>query len=256
MHAISFCDCMELSTEAFFFQYEIESIYCGSYFCDRYFVNIPHTYWMNIASLAKQNNVKIVLVVPIPGQSLLDAVKIQVQELIDQYPIAEIVVNDYSLFAWLSNLNISQALWYGRLLSKDIRDPRYNLKPTQIKLHARASQEGVWGYHPYGVEADLTEPVVSISNLQTCRLALHTPLAYLTTGRICEFASIGTELRQKFRPGMVCQMQCVSNYITYRCNDVEYFKLGRAVYTNSTEIPEEWKSLPIRLIHALIIRRM
>ena len=247
---------MELSTEAVIFQYEIESIYCGSYFCDRYFLNLPRTHWENIASLAKQNKSKIVLVVPIPGQSLLNEVKLRVQELINQYPIAEIVINDYSLFEWLYNQNILQKLWCGRLLSKDILDPRYSLSPTQIKLHTRASQESVLGFQVYGVEADLTEPVASICNLQNCHLAIHTPLAYLTTGRICEFASIGTELCHKFRPGMKCQLQCVSNYITYHRNNVEFFKLGRAVYAKSAEIPEEWKNLPIRLIHTLLNRRL
>lgn len=251
-YAISYCDCMSLAGREHAFQAEIESVYCGSYFCDQYFVNTPEKHWAAVQNQAQKHNAGMTLVIPMPGQAMLHELKKKALEIIEKYPISEIVVNDYGMYSWLSSRNTGFPIWFGRMLSKDIRDPRYTLSPSSIKLHERASQEGVMGLHPYGVEADLTEAVSHMEKTDLCRLALHTSLAYLTTGRICEFASIGTDICRKFRPAMQCKRQCEAYWTAYQRSGINYYKFGRAVYTPGLEIPVEWKHMPIRLIDNLL----
>lgn len=252
--AISFCDCMESLGDIFLNNSEITYVYCGSYFCDRYFITIPDSLWERAFEFCDRNKMSLVLVIPMPGPLLVDQVKQKVMELINKYHVSEIVINDFGMYKWLYSTRIQPPIWIGRLLSKDPRDPRYDIEPDFIKMHERASHTDLFGMHPYGVEADTFSFTQQVGDNNACHLALHSPIIYVTTGRICEFASIGDDISTKFRPGKNCKRQCLSHWIEYKRGGISYYKFGRGVYAHGTDV-SKWRDLPFRLIHNSLIGR-
>lgn len=88
-----------------------------------------------------------------------------------------------------------------------------------------------------------------------CRLGIHTPLVYLTMGRICEFAAIGLPTPEKFQLYRPCRRQCVSNWLLEEQGGSVFFKHGRAVYTPASGKPTLPPEANIRLIESILAEK-
>ncbi len=226
--AYSFCDAMELIGKPP--EEACSRIYIGSSFCDQYFLRVSSAMWER----ARASGMKLTLVVPIPGQSRLRQVKEKLDDLISFFSDAldEAVVNDYAMLGWIGSRYPSLSLWCGRLLVKDTRDPRYSDGSSTCKLLDHLKAGSLFGYPVKGVELDLFAPL-QLDRVPPVILGVHLPYGYVSTGRLCEAASIGKAVKEKFRPASGCSGQCEKTWITYDSGGVPLLKYGRAVYSRT-----------------------
>lgn len=240
-YAYSLCDAMEFFLkERPVIGSRTEKIYLGSYFCDRYYCSTPASVWRDCFDIIRKHSADAVLVVPTPSQQRLAEVKKRTEELMEQYSeqIHEIVVNDGAMLEWFSSQFPDQSIWLGRTMDKELRDPRYFLPGAHKKLLEQVDTGFYSQANILGVETDMTNLNTQLHSVSAFQLGIHTPFAYLSMGRICEFASIGFPPSEKFQLYRPCRRQCMSYWIWCEQDTLSFLKHGRAVYTPVTgEIP-------------------
>lgn len=258
MFAANYCDMVEylplIPVPA-----EAERVYIGSALCDHYFCSLSSNKWEATFRCLKDNQKKAVLVVPCPSQQHLEELKERVQFILKHYDdlIDGISVNDHALLQWVSQQFQSKRLWAGRLLSKEMRDPRYPLEKQHIKLTNRVYNGMLSGVSIYGLEAD---PVHTPSFHEECGclVGLHFPLVLVSAGRICELGSIGKIAEQKFRLDTQCTHACEKNWILYDSGreHIRFLKHGRGIYTYSAFDAAQMHEPQFWLIRSMLPEKM
>lgn len=254
-YAYSLCEAME-----FFLRElpeippQVTRIYLGSYFCDRYYCGISDGVWRECFDWVRQHGLGAVLVIPTPSQHRLAEVKRRTDALLEKYDdcIREIVVNDHGMLNWVCAAFPDKALWLGRTMDKEPRDPRYPLPGSHQKLLGQLEQ-GLFGQEKLiGVETDVPcvdgEAVCPSGKL----LGIHTPYAYLSMGRICELASIGIPPSEKFQLYRGCRRQCMNHWLWYTQNESSFLKYGRAVYTPVSQESAIPAGANVRMIESVL----
>lgn len=208
---------------------QAEYVYVGSYFCDLYMLSVAKEKWREVITYIGNAGKKIVLVIPTPSQRNLEKLKSLVSFLVSEYSdvIREVVINDYGMFRWVKNRDIKLPIWCGRLLSKELRDPRYPERIQGNKLADWVRNELFEGVNIIGVELDTPYKVEPSDSLQ---VAFHTPLNYVTMGRYCEIGSIERPLTDKFRLWSGCNRTCMKYWNRYENDEACFLKFGKAVY--------------------------
>ncbi|MDE7430748.1 MAG: hypothetical protein K2N34_02360, partial [Lachnospiraceae bacterium] len=208
--------------------------YMGSYFCDEFFLRNDYDSLIELVQ-GINKNIHVTLVLPIfceknlkKGKELID---ILMQKYIDV--IDEVTVNDYGMLTYMRN-NYNRKMNMGRLFFKDYRDPRYpeyfvdTWKPKGFHKRLKDNIER-FGIHE--VEIDITHKSVDLSENPGCVVGLHTPYTYMTTGKICEYASMYRPVQKKFRPNISCVRECLNAFIQYNLGDERtWVRVGRTVY--------------------------
>ena len=184
--------------------------------------------------------------------------------------IDEVVANDLGTLLWTCDLAANRpnradraaanngdelplGVVIGRLLNKDQRDPRdpnqpwipYEPNLLQQGLDGTSyldrllstcsswdESEGTYRCPVCGIELDPTHEQLLLHDLPPHLTAtIDGPTCYMSTGQICEFASLGLDDEQLFRPNAPCAHQCESAAIRYTgTSGIEFAKLGRTVY--------------------------
>lgn len=253
-HAYDLCDAMEFFlTACNAISPQVQFVYVGSYFCDQYFCQTPNKVWQMCFQRIKDHGASAVLVIPTPSQQRLAVIKQRIACLMEKYgdQIQEIVVNDPGMMSWITSTYPEKALWLGRIMDKELRDPRYDLPQIHKKLWEQADDERF-----VGVEMDLFRLNPDLIPELGCRLGIHTSLVYLTMGRICEFSAIGFPTAEKFQLYRPCRRQCVSNWQWEEQGDHVFLKHGRAVYTPAAEKPTLASDANVRLIESVLIEKV
>ncbi len=238
-------------------------IYVGSSFCPQSLErSLP---LINAAAdVCHELGARLTLSLPIPAQRFLEHQDALVDSLLQQHAgiIDEIIVNDLGTLTQLSERihNASQddpfnniTIIIGRLLCKDVRDPRnadvswnrrtpaylapgYEGENALQQLIATCSY---WDskHERYenaisGIELDPICAELDLSTLPQGLLpVLNGPLCYISTGQICEYASIGLSAQKAFRPNGTCSAQCAKTCMRYcGASGVEFLKIGRSVF--------------------------
>lgn len=230
----------------------IKYIYIGSYFCSQYFINIDFV--EHIESFCAAHNCSIVLVVPVISQKDLWKAKDKIGDLIQNLPIDEITVNDFGMFEYISK-NYSIPVNFGRLFFKDTRDFRisdyYKNELNPSFLEAISIYRDL--YRLNGIELDPTAQILNLIGVDGIQISLHEPFCYLTTGNICEFASIQKPINKKFRPNLHCERTCLHVFekyeqVNHMVPNEKIYRIGRAIYFY-TESPTIHCNQSIRKIY-------
>ncbi|MBQ3665158.1 MAG: hypothetical protein II919_03540 [Lachnospiraceae bacterium] len=224
-----------------------DRIYVGSYFCDELFLNTNYHHLKTLLDKIS-NSYKVTLVIPIFCQKNLKKGKELLIRLIETYHhmIDEITVNDYGILRWLSCFNSNHSeqpytaymknikINMGRLFFKDYRDPRYekyferNWKPKSFTEYLETS---IQEYQINEIEIDVTHMLIDLSEVPDCIIGIHTPYTYMTTGKICEFASMFQPVQKKLRPNIDCSKECLKSVIEYEVDqERKWFRIGRTIY--------------------------
>lgn len=231
----SYCDVMDDAMQNEYPE-DIELIYVGSYFCDRYFCGISEKCWDTVMRKAIERQISVALVIPTPSQSHLGNLKSIADKLLERYAgvINEVVVNDFAMLKYISKYD-SLKIWCGRTMSKDIRDPRYTTEQRNCKLYEHICAGEIMGtdHTIYGVEVDVVGPL-SVASSQGVMLGVHIPIAYITFGRHCEIGSSELPIEEKFRLDKCCSRQCEKNWMIY--SEGAFIKYGRTVYCDNLSI--------------------
>ncbi len=204
---------------------QVERIYVGSYFCDRFFLALHDEFFDCIAEFCHACDLHATLVIPIFSQSTLHLGKDRIENILDAHPslFDEVTVNDYGMAAHLSETCRAQnmAMNWGRLFMKEPRDPRYaetsqGCRSCAIDVAeiARLSESFPLG----NVELDPFAPIIDVQPIaqgataqgapQAAPIALHLPHCFMSTGHICEAASATCEPNKSFRANMPCALEC------------------------------------------------
>lgn len=249
-HAYDLCDAMEyFLTASTTISPQVQFTYLGSYFCDRYFCHTPDNVWQMCFQRIRDHGSSAVLVIPTPSQQRLTIIKQRITFLLEKYDaqIQEIVVNDPGMVTWIASTYPQKSLWLGRIMDKELRDPRYSLPRMHKKLLEQAKDEQF-----VGVEVDISQLDPALLPVADCRLGIHTSLVYLTMGRICEFSAIGLHMSEKFQMYRPCYRQCISNWLREEQGGYVFFKHGRAVYTPVSEKSALAPNANVRLIESIL----
>ncbi len=217
---------------------ESERIYVGSYFCS---LNFLHTFpkcsnWLFDYCEAK--GIAVTLVVPTVTQKDFKTVCEVLLKLMDEFGtvIDEISVNDYGFLVWCSK-NLDIKLNLGRLFFKALRDNRYHDMAEEPFVYTLNDYtcELLKKYNVCGVELDNIRSDMRIEENVRINAAIHYPYCYMSTGMVCEFASISRAIEEKFRPNAMCGAECcdIYSYCKFDCGD-SVLKFGRTLYYRQT----------------------
>lgn len=215
-----------------------ERLYVGSNFCSQYFLRQPMSLWSEAFALCRQRGMAATLVVPVVSQRDLASACSLVEELLNSHGdmIDEITVNDIGMFAHCRE-QCGRPLNLGRLFFKEPRDPRYaDLFERRHAVGLPAVLTDLFsGGGVSGIELDPTHAALDLSEIRGLmphvNVGVHMPYCYLSTGTICEFASIHRPVREKFRPNLPCALECARCSVGYELPyGTRLLKWGRAVY--------------------------
>ncbi len=218
-----------------------ERIYIGSYFCSQYFLHQSKEMLEELKLLCKQEKVSISLVIPTfsqkdleRGKQKIEQIKGWIEPLID-----EIVVNDYGMLVYMKD-TYEAPIYLGRLFAKDYRDPRYEGYFNEVlnpKIFNHYMLELIKYFEVKGIEFDPTHTGINLSESpKWLTVGIHSPYCYMTTGHICEYASLDKEIAKKFRPNTPCTHECSSHVIRYNLEDNrEWLRLGKTIYFENRE---------------------
>ena len=149
----------------------------------------------------------------------------------------------------------------GRLFFKDYREPRYEeyfQTEWRPKFFTNSLKELIREQNIHEIEIDVTHKSINLSEHPDCTLGIHTPYTYMTTGKICEYASEFQKVQKKFRPNIDCGRECLRAVIEYGMEDNrKWYRLGRTVYfenncirlSHSHENHETDEKTKIRMIY-------
>lgn len=216
----------------------VERLYVGSNFCSQYFLRQPRRVWRESFELCRREGIPATLVVPVFSQKDLEAGCDRIDRLVHAYGdlIDEITVNDVGMLARCVH-RYGRPVNVGRLFSKAPRDPRYaelldvrhvvDIPPLITEVFRRGEVRGV--------EVDPTHAALDLAPLTALmpqvQVGVHVPYCYLTTGAVCELASLRRPLCEKFRPNAPCSLECARCAVGYALpSGVRLLKQGRTVY--------------------------
>ena len=208
-----------------------ERIYIGSYFCQMNFLHsLALTRWL--FPFCDKNSIKVTLVIPVISQGMLEKGLKAIYAFSDSPVVDEFTVNDYGMLAWCSE-NFALPINLGRIMSKNPRDIRYNeLTKSEYKYAPNDFTLSITEkFQLNTIEFDYTNEKMNISVPTGMRAAFHYPFCYMSTGMVCEFASIKKKYSKKFRPNYPCECECSKIYsYTRTANGQTLLKFGRTIY--------------------------
>ena len=218
-----------------------ERIYVGSYFCGQYFLHQSKERTEALSAFCKKEDIPITLVIPTFSQKDLIRGKEKIAIMLEWLKglVDEMVVNDYGMLAYIHG-KFDVSLYLGRLFAKDYRDPRYEEYFNQVlepKIINRYMLELIKTFQIKGIEFDPTHTGINFREVpKELIVGVHTPYCYMTTGHICEYASLDKEISQKFRPNSSCKHECSSYRIHYDFeDDRQWVRIGRTIYFENRE---------------------
>lgn len=215
---------------------ECNRFYIGSSFCEKYFIKSLLRAGNEICSFAKEYHRHLSVVVPVPSDRWLEHVKKNLLKfLMEQMVVDEVVVNDYAMLSFVSDLRERSGRFFriaaGRLFFKNYRDPRYmeqqNSKTVCLFprfLHGRVE----------AVELDRCSVNMDVSFIpEEIEIRFHYPFTYVTSTKYCEFASGFAPDPEKFRTDGHCGLKCMNALIYTEANGTELLHLGQGVYAEN-----------------------
>ena len=221
-----------------------QRIYVGSYFCQNYLLSLREYPMAELYQWCRQQDVQITLVVPICSQVRLRECKSLIRELCRENPlIDEICINDVGMLDYVS-ANFEQKIFLGRLFMKEQRDPRN----SRLRFDGHAVEcldamisQLMLQYEIAGIEYDKIYHYMKFpEKLSSYIVGIHTPYAYITTGRMCMYAGMHKQDALQFEADAGCQMECRKKRICFTSPNGFFMKIGRTVYYPSVPCDYEF----------------
>lgn len=220
-----------------------QRIYFGSYFCSQNFLHLQLEAVKRLVEVCEDSHIKMTMVVPTFSEAELQSGKHKIATLSPYLGgcLDEITVNDFGMLSLIRQTYASVKINFGRLLTKDYRDPRhvpYFEQTVKPKMYNSYMFRIIQKYNVSGIEFDPTHKAMDLSEcFDQMEAAVHLPFCYLTEGHICAFASVPREMHRKFRPNLTCRAECLQHMMLYQIPDAKpWIRLGRAIYFENQEV--------------------
>ncbi len=140
----------------------------------------------------------------------------------------QIVVNDFGMLQYFNN---RYDIRLGRLFFKDYRDRRYeeyDLAEYKGKTNPVLNFVFNSKFQIKGYENDIITQNYNYDYNKALEVYLHYPYRQISMCHICEYASIGKKIEDKYIPDDFCNMQCFDVKII--SPEYKYIKVGKSVY--------------------------
>lgn len=204
----------------------------GSYSCGNYFLSLLQQLeylWEDL---------EYDLVIPVLSESQMNRFGEWEKSSVIQCA-KQIIVNDFGMMARFYG---KKEIRLGRMLFPDYRDhryPEYEDSPAQTGTDALLAALAELGYTISAAENDAITKQTVLDALNGVAIYYHFPYRQISSAHICEFASIGKAVEQKFIPDDSCAFQCFDVRIRQKeaVNGTRYFKIGRNVFD---ELDVDW----------------
>lgn len=218
---------------------DFSRIYMGSYYCDHYFLYTNKDKYKNIINYARDNKLKITLVIPPLFESNLEKGIACAYDLLHEGDglIDEVTINDWGMIDYFPN-HFCIKLNMGRLLQKDNRDPRYKDFFSEQHIHRCFSnyyKKLLDENNISGIELDCTHSSIIIpKTLLDIRVSVHGPWTYMSMGSICIYSSMGKKISDKFRFADKCSCECNKAVVQMECEgNINLYRFGRSIQFNN-----------------------
>lgn len=246
---INLTDC-NLSTITSRFQEKViipenNHIAVGSYLCGNYFRMFCSSVTPN--DLPSEYD----LVIPLLAQHDLSLLKnSKTLNLIKNSRF--LIVNDPGMLMHFGN---SKQIRLGRLFNRAYRDHRYpayevvsNVKHRSAAIISSLEMIGCkFSAVEYEMSNVIDNTLDEMINKSKISFYYHTPYRLVSAIRICEYASEGRPIEQKFLPDDRCKFQCLQSHILY--SDLKfnngYLKIGKGLYDYAPKFTSKEKNLII-----------
>ena len=216
----------------------------GSSFCGRLFNSTVRQQFDFVNAYCRSFGLNVCLTIPVFTQSDLAQGKKTITDILDRYKfiIDEVTVNDYGMYQWIRH-NYSGKLFAGRLMNKTNRDPRYTeYGKAPVTIPSLPIQVS-------GIELDACSSKMVIensnNNIITC---VYTPYSYISTGKICSYASLNSDVLHKFTPVSSCPINCGKYYVLHEHQStIKFYHIGNTIYY-PTDYPNIYGASQLRAI--------
>lgn len=210
---------------------EINRIYVGTSFCGELFIKTILEDMEYIASCFG-NKIRVNLTIPVFTESCFIQGKSIINTLLDKFAdlIDEITVNDIGIYNYVLNYS-KYKVFLGRLLRRVARDSRYK-DYNELMTDVEYDEKIAFGEQISGLEIDINTKKLNFSKFPTSILpVIHFPFVFVTTGQICDFAALNSNIYEKFVSEEKCSTECQRLFLKYVTEYKQtYYRLGKAIY--------------------------
>lgn len=217
---INLCDRSYIFVEEIYKEniYGNSVVLIGSYTCANYFIGL-----LDYSIFFEEYD----LVLPVLPEHLLPLLESKRLESLCK-KARNIVVNDIGLLSYFNKKSYKN-IRLGRLFFREYKDHRY--EEYHNSFYESKIREAIVFLRKMkldfvSVETDL--PTVNTQFDVDCNVYLHLPYRQVSASHICEFASIGKDIENKYIPDDKCCYQCFKQLLEYPMSG--YLKVGKNVY--------------------------
>lgn len=236
--------------EELFGRVAFSRIYFGNEFCEHLIP--PVSLLARVYSAARANGLAFTLLTPYVTDEGIERLAPLFAFLADREERSEAVVNDWGVLQLLRREFPNLTVVLGRLLNKMLRDPLaaayyclHPLTPKPALSALRRSNLSVPVYQGFlkhsGIGMVEVDNVVQGIDMDFKELgfaaALYMPYGFVTTGRICLFASLNQPKAKKFTVSTTCSKECQRHYAEcsydappFTGNPFVFFHSGNTVF--------------------------
>lgn len=208
-------------------------LFVGSYFCGRYFLHFRKHHLDAVKRIAEKQAVRLVLVLPIFSQELLEEGKQAVRDAIRTLSgyIDAVTVNDLGMLGWITR-TFRMPVVLGRLFARDARDFRYEELRIRNRIPALLSGTYQLLARQYpcisGVELDNIYRASALPG--DIPITMHIPYVYQSVGHLCPYANMESSAFSAFTANRSCSFSCMRNLLAYSNENGTVVRVGRAAF--------------------------
>ncbi|WP_294349878.1 hypothetical protein [uncultured Clostridium sp.] len=193
-------------------------VYFGNEFCERRIPTIDEM--EKILAVCREKNLKLTLLTSYCSNSGVDKIKKILDKFEQDEYFDEVVVNDWGVLNLLKNKKSIKVV-FGRVMDKMKRDPRVGQKDF-IKLFngeglkmLRSPSASEHSYQKFlkenqvsRIEIDNVQQGLYLDDINDFDISVYLPFGFVTNGKICQFAGIHNEVKDKFKVTTPCRREC------------------------------------------------
>ena len=217
-----------------------ERLYIGDEFCP---IRMPDLAELKqICRFARENHMGLTLLTPILTEPWLEKYILMLDCLKNEFPHAEVVVNDLGVLFYLGKQYPEFNLSMGRLFNRGFKDPRLSVCEISssgkeflsdctfdhLEFREMAVNQGVSRLErdllPYADRIFDSHPGLNSS--------CYFPFGYVTSGRVCWTATFNQSPGKKFMPVQSCSRPCESFPLELKHESLSFklFQSGNTIF--------------------------
>ncbi len=219
-----------------------ERLYIGDEFCP---IRMPDLAEIEqICRFAKENHMGLTLLTPILTEPWLERYRALLDCLKNEFPHAEVVVNDLGVLLYLGKQYPEFHLSMGRLFNRGFKDPRLSIPDIPCSGKEKELLSDCTFDHPEFREMAVNQGVnrlerdllpyadLIFDSHPGLNSSCYFPFGYVTSGRVCWTATFNQIPGKKFMPAKTCSRPCESLPLELKHESLSFklFQSGNTIF--------------------------